>query len=462
MIERGSGRTSGITDWHLMSVDSMWACLQNQDTAGQWKQVAGWRKISDLALTHLGRLREYRRGLAAAWPPETNAAARAYLGELDQLIDKAQRTHDAAAANYDALAAATRAIGSARAELKPIRDEYAAKLQQKQSYEEIAADPKAAAGSRMPDRPPVTDADLEELNKRARALMSGVSGELQQAQAMLRQPPTIRRPGIETNNPDIYGTSSQPPIVPPIVPVPLPKREPTAVPRSSRASMIPAATSIAPGVGPVLGGTSPTLTVPPAPAAPTVTPPPPMPSPINGAGPLPPLPAISTPQQAKPMNPHSERFGPVGKEKADGLSHTTPPRSIQPIGLIGGTPGIGMGQPGARAIPPRRVNPVGGVIGGGGAGTSPTGAAGSRPSAGRSQLAAAHGGPPFGGYPVIGNTSSTHPSGKRGSNGQPPLEDSRHWDPDDPWEVDEGVSPVVYPPGEDGPIDPGPAIGLDR
>ncbi|MGC1212802.1 MAG: hypothetical protein WA890_16215, partial [Micromonospora sp.] len=120
MIERGSGRTSGLTDWLPMDVLSMWACLQDQDTTGHWKQVASWRKVCDLALAHLSRLQEYRRGLAEAWPPESNAAARAYIAELDLLIEKVQRIHDAAAANYDALAAATRALSSTRADLKPI------------------------------------------------------------------------------------------------------------------------------------------------------------------------------------------------------------------------------------------------------------------------------------------------------------------------------------------------------
>lgn len=243
MIERGSGRTSGLTDWRLMDVLSMWACVQDQDTTGQWKQVAGWRKVCDLALAHLSRLREYRRGLAEAWPPETNTAARAYIAELDQLIDRVQRTHDAAAANYDALAAAARAIGSARAELQPLHEEYAKKLRQKQAYEATIADPKAVAGSRLPERPPVTDDDLEQLNVRARGLMTGLSGELQHAQVMLQRPPTVPRPGIETNNPDVYGASGAAPVIPPIVPVavtsPSPRPRPKPVPLSSASSQGP-------------------------------------------------------------------------------------------------------------------------------------------------------------------------------------------------------------------------------
>ncbi|KAB1900814.1 hypothetical protein F8274_30865, partial [Micromonospora sp. AMSO31t] len=117
MNERGNSRTAG-TDWQLMDVNSMCACLQDHDTANHWKQVAGWRKVCDLAQIHLGRLQEYRRGLASAWPPETSAASGTYLAQLDELIEKVRHTHDAAAANYTALSAATQAIGTTRAALR--------------------------------------------------------------------------------------------------------------------------------------------------------------------------------------------------------------------------------------------------------------------------------------------------------------------------------------------------------
>jgi hypothetical protein len=41
-------------------------------------------------------------------------------------------------------------------------------------------------------------------------------------------------------------------------------------------------------------------------------------------------------------------------------------------------------------------------------------------------------------------------------------EHGHEWDPDNPWEVAEGVAPVVEAPGDTGPIDPGPAIGGRR
>nr|WP_239542361.1 hypothetical protein [Micromonospora terminaliae] len=446
-----------------MDVLSMWACLQDQDTTGQWKQVAGWRKVCDLALAHVSRLREYRRGLAEAWPPETNAAARAYLGELDQLIDQVQRTHDAAAANYDALAAATRAIGSTRAELKPLFDEYAEKVRQKRAYEAVLADPKAVAGSRLPEKPPVTDTDLEELNVRARGLMTGLSGELQQAQVMLQRPPAPIRPGRQTNDPDVYGNAA--PVIPPVIPIPVassegissPKRPKTTTTQAASPSMPPANVPSA-GVGPVLGGVGTGLASDPTrPTLPNTA----HPSPTTGVAPNSAAPPIAGIGSAPPVR----RGGPTvppdlrTNEPKSGTSRLTPPNTSRPLppnGLIGGLPGGGAGQP-VSSNPSRRINPVGGVIGGGGAGTAPSGAAGSRPGGGRNaQLNGAQNTFPFGGSPsaINGHGMPRRPERE--------AQSPRPWDPDNPWETAQGVTPVMLPPEEDGPIDPGPAIGFDR
>ncbi|GAB3851049.1 hypothetical protein GCM10029963_38200 [Micromonospora andamanensis] len=69
MREPGVGRTGGLTDWHLMNVADMWACLQSHPADNHWRHVAGWRKVAELSGQHLGRLRHYRERLAHAWPP---------------------------------------------------------------------------------------------------------------------------------------------------------------------------------------------------------------------------------------------------------------------------------------------------------------------------------------------------------------------------------------------------------
>ncbi|MEU7751071.1 hypothetical protein [Micromonospora sp. NPDC049171] len=457
MIDRGTGRTSGRTDWHLMDVNSMWACLQDHDTTNHWKQVAGWRKVCDLAQTHLSRLREYRRGLAEAWPPETSAASSTYLAELDELIDKVQRTHDAAAANYTALAAATQAIGTTRAALSKIHEEYATKSQQKQAYESMAADPKAILGNRTTEAP-VTDADLERLNTQARTAMFNLSGELQQAQATLQKPPAARPP-VQSGDPDALTAAPTAPIIPPIIPIPMPtggNRTTSRIAPPDVAAPIPQAQ----GVGPVLGGAGSGLTnnpttvntgsaVPPASAA------------HPGLGPPPP----NTPISPHPITPPSSggHTPAASLSKPQALPPTPPVRSSPPSGVIGGMPTGGITPLGPNTAQPRKVNPIGGVIGGGGAGTGPTGGAGSRPGSGRT-FTSSHGGPaPIGGAPSLGgNPGIGLPPGRPRQQQQLDADSSRPWDPDNPWETDQGVNPIVRPGNEQGPIDPGPAIGFNR
>ncbi|BCL15640.1 hypothetical protein [Micromonospora sagamiensis] len=454
MIEQGGGPTSGLTNWHNMDVATMWATLQDHQTDNHWRQVAGWRKTSELAQTHLSRLREYWRGLAQAWPPEKSAASRTYLAELDQLIDTVQQTYDAAVANYTALSAATSAIGSTRTELKKLHDRYAEKVRLKQAYEAtLDQRPLHRVGRSTPARPPVTDSELEQLNGQARNLMYGLSGELQQAQAMLKPPPPApTRPIRQDSNPDIYAAGSAP-VIPPIVPVPLPASGATGpIDKSSKAAR-PMPMPTAPGLGPILGGAGPNVLPPQTnPTTPPVTPP--MPPSNPGVVPLPP---VSAPPPRNPLGAPGRggAAGPVGKPPAGGPA--AGPRPLPPGGLIGGTPGMGLGQPAPGAPAPRRVNPIGGVIGGGGAGTAPSGGAGSRPGSGRGpSISGMHGMSPFGGPPGLAGQAGR--PGRR----EPDELDPRRWDPNNPWETAQGVDPVVRPPDEEGPIDPGPAIGLDR
>ncbi|WP_307969622.1 hypothetical protein [Salinispora arenicola] len=448
MNEPGAAASNALTNWFLMDVTSMWVCLKNQDTTNHWRHVTGWRKVCELAQDHLEKLQAYRRGLAEAWPPETNSAARAYLRELDKLVDQVRQTHDAAAANLAALDAATKAIGSSRDTLRQIHDEYEAKLQQKRSYEAAIADPKVIVGGRTSfTEPPVTEADLERLNGRARGIMFGLSSELQQAQIALRPPPSTppkRPPGTEPTD-----ASSPAPIIPPIVPVPLTPSSPT--PHSAAApKAAPAAAKLR--VGPILGttGTAPG----PAPSSPPVHPG------TDTAGP-PRSPGLPPPHN--PGRPGGQSGGPGAGPPRHATSRgaTSPPPASQPPtsrrfpsgGVIGGAPHAGPRQPGSTDGHPRR--PVGGVIGGGGAGTAPTGGAGSRPGGGRGLP----GGPTI---PALGVAPGA-PVGRSGGPARRNSEDvPRAWNPDHPWETDQGVDPVIQPPKGEGPIDPGPAIGFTK
>ncbi|MEV4630953.1 hypothetical protein AB0J90_32275 [Micromonospora sp. NPDC049523] len=466
LIADGGGGYSGTTNWFQYDVKQMWATLENQQSDGYWQHVTGWQRTHELAGTHMSRLRSYREGLIQAWPPEKSAASRAYVERLDFLIQSVEQSYEAAITNRSALSGATSAISDARRELKTIHDEYERKLAAKLEYERTQ-NPPAASSSPNPTptpspspgpapTPPVTQADLERLNARARSIMYGLSGELVQAQAQLKQPPPYRGLPQRTDyDPDVYG-GGPPPVIPPVVPVP------SGGPGSSMPSggppvhqMVP--TPTAPSVGPVLGGSGPTLggitpTIPTAPtppvSPPVITPTPPSPPGI-GAGfptPLPPTPGgIGTtypgPRGTSPVS------GGLTKPGMGGMP--TVPRVMPPGGMIGSVPGVG--QPGAGISPARQINPVGGMIGGGGGmgSTAPMGGAGQRPG----------GATPIG---ANGGQRSVVPPGSRPGRRPGEDEDGQHWDPDNPWETGEGVAPVMHAPREVGRIDPGPAIGFNR
>ena len=442
MLDAGGGSgPSGLTNWCLCDVPTMWAMLRDQQTDNQWTQVSGWRKVSELTSTHLWRLGEYRDRLAEVWPPEKSPAAAAYLARLNYLIDSVRQTYDAAAANYTTLAGTTVAIETARRELKRIYDEYVAKQQQKKEYEERLA---FEAASQLPGTtlggPPVTETDLARLDDKARTIMYTLSNELIQAQAEIKQPPEYVPDKLdidisEDDSPDGRATEA-PPVIPPIAPVPdglLSAQSSTPGPSSTATASVPGTPA---GTGPVLGGVG--SIAPPAPTVPlspgVVTPSTPMSPVVPGVGMLPGMPigpGLPPRGGGSPMYPPVTPTAGAAKPGAGGVVGS--PRAMPPGGLIGGAPGTGLGQPSSTA---RRVNPVGGLISGTGG------------SNGRGSMSGA-------GYP-IGAAQDTRLGDRR--NGDRRL----RWDPDNPWEVDEGVPPVVLPARDTGPVDPGPAIGLHR
>ncbi|HEX8347681.1 MAG TPA: hypothetical protein VF657_23555 [Actinoplanes sp.] len=460
-IADGGGGYGG-TDWAAKDVVAMWQALENQDTTPHWQMVSGWRKSYELTLQHMSQVRNYRENLAAAWPPEKSPAAAAYLARLDQLIASLQATYDAAVVNYGAFSGATSALATSRHELKKIYDTYVANQAKLADFRVKASRPTSGKALPPPAKPPVTDAQMEQLNNRARAIMYGLSSEIIQARATLTKPKvydpinTIDGGGSD----DGRGTFVAPPI-PPIVPlypdaasVSAVQHAPTS--HAAQSTMQPSTNTPHignhPGSHPglVLGGVStgsvitpPTNTgiigaVPtgngPIPSG-TINPTPVLPSPSVG-----PFPAVATPSSTS------------GATRAT----TTPPgagmrsgtaagggglRAIAPGGVIGGIPSVGVGQPGVTARTTQRINPIGGLINPGGSGT-PVGPTG--PGPGKPARASVSVGPG-----IVGGRNSEHRVG----------DGSSHWDPDNPWETAEGVPPVVVPSLQQR-VDPGPAIGL--
>ena len=443
---RGAG---GGTDWASMSVDMMHTLIRNPDTDAHYEIIDGWKKSAELVSQHMSQVQDYRNALAAAWPPEKSPASATYLSRLDDLIGTLHETYEAALANHDALASATLSISLAQTAMDKIysqwqtNDQLLAQFSAKQQQPSTTPTPSPTPSGDEP--PPVTAAQQEALRQRAITLMSGVSTDLAQAQLKIVQPKLYdgATPFGDKTTPVDPGVS-QPPVIPPITPIAM-----TGGTISARTPHIPTAfpggaATPAVSTGPtgggtqhpglVLGGLNTPLTPPPTSGASPMTPP----SPLGTSGPpggttvLPPSPSTLLPgsplTKAGGGSPVRQGLATPGLGRPEG-------RAMPPGGMIGGSPGAGLGQP-ARSAGAQRINPIGGVIGEGVRAGRPTGAA--RLNATRGQ--------PFGQV------------GARRSGAHDDSEPS-HWDPDNPWHVEEGVVSVVLP-AEEPRFDPGPAIGL--
>jgi len=480
LIADGGGGYGG-TDWMSKDVRFMWSTIANQETDPHFDVVGGWRKTADLTLAHLGQVQMYRDNLASVWPPSKSAAAAAYIARLDKLLVDLQATHDAASANYTAFSTVTLTLSLARNKLKPLLEQYEANERlnlnwQAQKDGAPATTPKAA-GTPSPSPlpapvapvPPVSAARQEELNNQARVIMYDLSNTVLSGQAALQKPkpynPNREYSDDKTSDQSNVGSAagfSVPPVIPPpgassgggsgSTHVPVSQSTATPAQTTTITPTSPGSIGAGPGSGPVLGGLGTT---------PIITPPAPGPPAIPGPGPVPPsttpgiIPGIITPSGGSGLTPlggflpNGTKVPPSGALRPGMGAGPTGRMTMPSGGVIGATPGSGVigqmpaGNPGTRAGGQARANPVGGVIGQQGSGSTARGAA----MAGRT----------VGGQSApLGNQTGRGP-GRRDNTAE-----SAYWDPDNPWATDEGVDPVVLPPEEQGPIDPGPAIGFSR
>jgi hypothetical protein len=465
LIADGGG---GGSDWAGMSIEMMRALIQNPNVESHYKLLAGWQRSYELVGDHMAQVIGYRDNLMAAWPPKKSAAAAAYRDRLNELIADLKATYEASIANHDAFAAATMSISLAQHDFEQIWQEHEANKAKLAEYQNDVAMSSAAT---FDTTPPVTSMQQEAVRQKAITLMSSVSSDLAQAQVR------IVRPNPYTTSADSgdgtvknAGSTHTAPPIRPITPTPAgggASQSSSKRPASARAGG-PVSTGVTrpPGStqqpGLVLGGAPPPAAVPASPGLPSGGTPSSPPGDSSGVNPLPPGGGIR-PSTGAPAT--RARTG-------EGIVPTRGLRAMPPGGLIGGTPGSGLGEPGAPRPETRRVNPVGGIIGEGevparsglngvaGVGVVPGGPGAAKPGQGRktgarglptSDRSAAMRGRP-GAMDSYGQFG-----GRRSSRRDQPG--SSRWDPDNPWETAEGVDPVVLPPREQR-IDPGPAIGL--
>ena len=467
-VDNDSGSTfAGSGRWHSADVPHMWSMLSGHDHAPHHAALEGWRHAYELILAHRTQIEAYKAKLIQAWPPERSSASRAYVARLDSLIANLTNTYEAAIANYTTYSSAINAVSAAKAEMKYIQEEYAKNAVLLAQYETAKADAKQSvgigeAGMIAPPSPtnPVPDGRQVELQQRAAKIMTSVSAELSAAKFSLVTPePYVDSSGSVYGDRNILGPggngsissagsspsstratrpsrSSESVIAEPI------DTDLTATP--GRGNTGQAETSEPSSDGPVLGGVKPDPSGPPT-TLPTNTAP------------------VTTTPNTNTSGPHTFVPGltPTSTLPRTGISNFSPTSSRGPAI----TPGSGPGTIGARG----GTAPHTGILGGPPSGTTSSGRGGmpiggmpvgGSPATGRT---AQPGAPsraaqrinPVGG--MIGQGGMTHP-GQRQTRRSDEENLSRDWDPDNPWETDVGIDPVLLPPPERR-IDPGPAIG---
>ncbi|MGA5301572.1 hypothetical protein ACPCHT_16705 [Nucisporomicrobium flavum] len=474
LIADGGGGYGG-TDWNSKDVRYMWQAIADQETDKHFDVVAGWRQTADLTITHLGQVQMYRDNLASVWPPSKSPAAAAYLERLDKLIADLQATHDAASANYTAFSTVALTLSLARNKLKPLYDQYEANRNANLAWQ-AEQDAKPVDPTEPPkiSLPPVSSTQQEQLNNQARVIMFDLSSTLISGQSALQKPKPYdpAAGGNKSDESKRAGRDDSSGFAPPPV-IPLPggdtggsgHRYPsgqTATANTSAGHVSHAApvhpAPVVPGAGgplgggtigsgPILGSAGPSVMTP---SSPQVVAPP---SPPNPAGPSGLIPGVVPPPGGTGMPP-TTGF-PPGKPAGAGAvkpgfgAGSAGKFVAPPGGVIGGSPGNALiGQPSSsslRGSPASKVNPVGGVIG-------------------------QQGNSPMRGSTPGGRQPSAHSSRASTIPGQPGRARRSHdgkaehtqWDPDNPWMTDEGVDPVLMPPADPGPIDPGPVIGYTR
>jgi hypothetical protein len=456
-----------VSEYAGYDIKQLWLMVDaaRQGLQPSHDQVAALNKAQQMLGAHAQSLEEAREQLAAKWPPESNAASAAYLTELDRLIAAVKDTALSCAVNVFHINTVSDAIVQAHDTLAPLHAEY---VKNEGALAQYEADIKsfgdgaslipggstiATGAAKLFTSPPVDDGRQDQLTSQAQQAMVPLAGAAQDGTTYIK-PPTPYVPPTVNGDPiqgmtdfggSAGGSSSGDSLPPPVIDPPAHQRagsgNGTATGPTSEAKTPPSTSD----PGPFLSGNT-RMPVAPTPSiVPTIEPGSPGPN-IIGGGSLSPPPGVtsglggSPTRLGKPTGGFGGRLPGVAPEKA-GLGrgpfgNTGTPRG----GIIGSVPG---GTNGGRPVP-SRVNPPGGVIGqqraGGGRGT--TTGAGNR-AAGRN------------GMGTIGALAGRNARETDQAGGQ-------RWDPDNPWEVDEGVEPVIMPDAPER-IDPGPGIiGMDR
>ncbi|MFC7275605.1 hypothetical protein ACFQS1_16575 [Paractinoplanes rhizophilus] len=116
--------SSWCTNWGAYNTPRLWSMVMNEDDAPGRQQVSAWRTLAGSVRSQRAALLTARAELVAAWPPEENESSAAFVNELDILIarlDTASADADATASGLDNILTA---IQTAKTTIQPLWEKY--------------------------------------------------------------------------------------------------------------------------------------------------------------------------------------------------------------------------------------------------------------------------------------------------------------------------------------------------
>jgi hypothetical protein len=424
-------------DWSRYNLPAIYGMMQGENDCRRADRVKSWESITEAVRDQHRRLTAASTELAAVWSTKTESA-QAFQRQLSGLALSMEETLKCAEDTRIGYRDVVNTLGEASAKLFKLSEGRA-----KVSDDLI---PRAIDGAE------------DEYDEKAQQLMAEAEAAVAVQSANIKAPSLFVMAAPERDKSEDIG---DPPAGQPFttgssiqatpVPVPIPHDPVQLEPGNGAGSGV--------GVGAGAGGgasTDPSLGVGPGLSGVTPTPPPatlPGPTTITPGQPL----APGTPGLPSPIG-----GGPFGGTPIGPVPGTTGLGVLPGLGGPGGRGGAGAGR---QAVPMRQGLPSGAVIG-----QSPMGAGGRGVAGGGAAGRGAAGGG------AAGRGAAGRGAAGRGAQGQMPMgtagnrgrradgEDSTiDGNPDERWEVYEGVAPVIEPDVTPARRDPGPGVfGIDR
>ncbi|MFG1602923.1 WXG100 family type VII secretion target [Actinoplanes sp. NPDC049265] len=451
--------SSWCTNWGSFNTPRLWAMVADEDDPEAWRQVAAWGDVAIAVKDQHNRLKAAKEALIAAWPPAQNASADAFVTELDNLLTRMDSARTDADATADGLANILESLRQAKAQIKPLYEQYKDKNSDwvpgwfdnaEDEIDEQARNIMITTEQVVEQNvPSLKVPDPYQMDPNAKSgYTPPAENDAGQGGSHYSGPPTSSSAGGggsssygPVGSSSGAGPGSHTEIAVPHDPVPpLPGMDPIAPSDGGG------------GGGSTVGSTGPDLAgVTPLPGPPPVVTPSPGVPPVIGGPPVTPGPGPAILPGLPPTPPIGGGGGPIGATKpltsTNFRSAPVGGRGALPSGaVIGetvGRSGPGAGRPGSVSA---------GNVGRGGLRAS-SGVRGGQKPPRPSWL------PPEESAGIRNTASQTGLSNSRRPNGRDEdTPDGPHFDPDNPWQTDSGVAPVIKPQTSNPRHDPGPNV----